>query len=77
VLLSGFREALNHRQHLMMPGDDPDWAAPGATFPSWWAPYSDAILQPSKPEITPSAYGRCTARRRSAGCPSLTYLQAR
>lgn len=50
-----FRETLNRRQHLMMPGDDLNWAAPGATLPSWWAPHRDAILQPPKPEITPSA----------------------
>ena len=48
-----FRERLNQRQHLM-PGDDPDWAALGATLPGWWAPHRDAILQPPKPEITPS-----------------------
>jgi hypothetical protein len=49
-----FRETLNQHQHLMTPRDDPDWAASGATLPSWWAPHPDAILQPPKPEITPS-----------------------
>jgi hypothetical protein len=49
-----FRETLNKRQHLMS-GDDLDWAAAGATLPSWWAPHHDAILQPPKPEINPSA----------------------
>jgi hypothetical protein len=49
-----FREPLNQHQHLMTPRDDPDWAASGATLPSWWAPHPDAILQPPKPEITPS-----------------------
>jgi hypothetical protein len=39
----------------MTPRDDPDWAASGATLPSWWAPPRDAILQPPKPEITLSA----------------------
>jgi hypothetical protein len=39
----------------MIPGDDLDWAALGATLPSWWAPHGDAILQPPKPAITPSA----------------------
>jgi hypothetical protein len=48
-----FRQTLN--QHLMTPRDDPDWAASGATLPSWWAPQRDAILQPPKPEITPPA----------------------
>lgn len=50
-----FREKLNQRQHLMMSGDDLRWAALGRTLPSWWAPRPDAILQPPKPEITPSA----------------------
>jgi hypothetical protein len=51
-----FRETLSRREHLLMPCEDPDWAAPGVTPPSWWAPdYRDAILQPPKPEITPSA----------------------
>jgi hypothetical protein len=50
-----FRQTLNQHQHQMTPGDNPDWAAPGTTLPSWWAPPPDAILQPPKPEITPSA----------------------
>jgi hypothetical protein len=50
-----FRETLNQRQHLMKPGYDPGWAIPGATLPTWWAPHHDAILQPPKPEIAPSA----------------------
>jgi hypothetical protein len=39
----------------MTPSEDPDWAASGATLPSWRAPHHDAILQPPSPEITPSA----------------------
>jgi hypothetical protein len=39
----------------MKPGYDPGWAVPGATLPTWWAPHHDAILQPPKPEIAPSA----------------------
>ena len=50
-----FREKLNQRQHLLMPGEDLPWAAFSGTLPSWWAPRRDAILQPPKPEITPSA----------------------
>jgi hypothetical protein len=38
-----------------MPGDDPDWDPLNGTMPSWSAPSHDAILQPPKPEITPSA----------------------
>ena len=50
-----FRQKLNERQHLMMPGDDMDWAALGGTLPTRRVPRRDAILQPAKPEITPSA----------------------
>jgi hypothetical protein len=39
----------------MMSGDEVHQAASGGTWPSWWAPCGDAILQPPKPEITPSA----------------------
>jgi hypothetical protein len=39
----------------MTPRKDPDSAALGETLPSWWAPRLDAILRPSKPEITPPA----------------------
>jgi hypothetical protein len=49
-----FREKLNERQHLL-PGDDPDWSAFSGSSPSWWAPRRGAILQPPKPEISPSA----------------------
>ena len=50
-----FREKLNEHQHLMLPGNDLDWAALGGTLPSRWPPRRDAILQPPKPAITPSA----------------------
>ena len=50
-----FHEKLNQHQHRVMPRDDLDWAAFGGTLPSWWAPRRDAILQPPKREITPSA----------------------
>ena len=48
-----FRAKLGERQQLM-PGEDLDWAALSGSLPSW-APYRDAILQPPKPEIIPSA----------------------
>jgi len=50
-----FCETLNRRHHLLMPRDDLDWDCFGPTLPSWWAPHRDAILQPPKPQITPSA----------------------
>jgi len=39
----------------MTSSPDPDWPNPIATLPSWWTPHPDAILQPPRPEITPSA----------------------
>ncbi len=39
----------------MAPGDDPVWGDPGEAFPAWQASGRDAILQPRKPEIIPSA----------------------
>jgi hypothetical protein len=50
-----FREKPGQRQHWMTPREDPGRAALGNTLPSWWAPRSDAVLRPPKPEITPSA----------------------
>ena len=50
-----FRARMDRRQRLMMPGDDLDWTGLDETSPSLWAPHRDAILQPPKPRITPSA----------------------
>jgi hypothetical protein len=50
-----FREKTGQRQRRMTPREDPGWAALGDTLPSRWAPRTDAILRPRKPEITPSA----------------------
>jgi hypothetical protein len=50
-----FREKIEERQGLMVPSKDPDWADLGEAFPAWQAPDRDAILQPPKPQITPSA----------------------
>jgi hypothetical protein len=49
-----FRENLNERRHLLL-GDGLDWFASSPSVPSWWAPRREAILQPPKPEIAPSA----------------------
>ena len=46
---------MDERQRLMTPGEDPDWADLGETFPPGGRRSRDAILQPPKPEITPSA----------------------
>ena len=50
-----FREKIEERQGLMVPSEDPDWGDLGEAFPAWRAPGRDAILQPPKPQITPSA----------------------
>ena len=50
-----FREKIDQRRGLMVPSEDPDWADLGEAFPAWRAPSRDAILQPPKPQITPSA----------------------
>ena len=50
-----FRQKIEERQGLMVPSEDPDWGDLGEAFPAWQAPGRDAILQPPKPQITPSA----------------------
>ena len=37
-----------------VPSEDPDYGDLGQAFPPWPGPAKDAILQPPKPEITPS-----------------------
>jgi hypothetical protein len=39
----------------MLSSEGLNWADLGETSPSFWAPRQDAILQPAKPQITPSA----------------------
>ncbi len=50
-----FREKIEERQGLMVPSEDPEWGDLGEAFPAWQTPSRDAILQPPKPQITPSA----------------------
>ena len=50
-----FREKIEKYQGLMIPSEDPDWGDLGEAFPAWQAPSRDAILQPPKRQITPSA----------------------
>ena len=50
-----FREKLEELQGLKVPSEDPDWGDLGDAFPSWNPPGRDAILQPPKQQITPSA----------------------
>jgi hypothetical protein len=49
-----FADRLTNRQSLMIPSADPDYGALSQAFPPWPRPDRDAILQPPKPEITPS-----------------------
>jgi hypothetical protein len=39
----------------MLPAEDPDYADLGPAFPSWAPVSRDAILQPPRPQIRPSA----------------------
>jgi len=55
VQRQAFREKLEEYQGLKIPSEGPDWGDLGEAFPSWRAPGRDAILQPPKPQITPSA----------------------
>ena len=50
-----FRERLEELHGLKVPSEDPDWDDLCDAFPSWNPPGRDAILQPPKPQITPSA----------------------
>ena len=52
---STFADRLAERQSLTIPSEDSDYGHLGQAFPAWPAPDKDAILQPPKPEIRPSA----------------------
>jgi hypothetical protein len=63
-----FVDKLAERQSMTIPSEDPDYADLGQAFPSWTGRGKDAILQPPKPEIRPSArvLERATDRDRDA-----------
>ena len=50
-----FAEKLAERQSMTIPSEDPDYGDRGRAFPAWSGRGKDAILQPPKPEIRPSA----------------------
>jgi hypothetical protein len=50
-----FSDRLAERQSMTIPSEDPDYADFGLAFPPWSGRRKDAILQPPKPEIRPSA----------------------
>jgi hypothetical protein len=49
-----FAANLADRQGTVIPAEDPDLIDLGPAFPAWTAARKDALLQPPKPEITPS-----------------------
>jgi hypothetical protein len=48
------REKLEERQGVRVPSEDPDAQDEGEAWPTWFRRDRDAILQPPKPEMTPS-----------------------
>jgi hypothetical protein len=50
-----FRDKLEERRALKVPSEDPDFKHLGYAFPAGNPPGKDAILQPPKPQIQPSA----------------------
>jgi hypothetical protein len=49
-----FADRLADRQSQTIPSGDPDYGDLGQAFPFWTGSSKEAILQPRKPEITPS-----------------------
>ena len=49
-----FAHKLADRQSQTIPSEDPDYGDLGQAFPPWTGSSKEAILQPPKPEITPS-----------------------
>jgi hypothetical protein len=62
-----FLEKMHERQTLHVPSEDPDWEDLGPAFPAWNPPERDAILQPPRPGLTPSAKILELARQLEAG----------
>jgi hypothetical protein len=62
-----FRDKIEERQALKVPSEDPDFEDLGHAFPTWNPPERDAILQPPKPQIQPSAKIVELAREQEAG----------
>jgi hypothetical protein len=49
-----FRARMDEGRDLMVPSQDPHWVGLGESFPAWRVLGQNAILQPPKPQITPS-----------------------
>jgi conjugative relaxase-like TrwC/TraI family protein len=52
---SEFADRLAERQSIMIPAEDPDYEDLGPAFPALTSTSRDAILQPPRPQIQPSA----------------------
>ena len=63
---AAFREKLDERKSLMIPSQDPGRQDLSEAFPDQGAPGLEAILQPPKPRIRPSARILEAARQRDA-----------
>ena len=50
-----FADRFAERETMRIPSEHPDYADLGSAFPAWTGRGKDAILQPPKPEIRPSA----------------------
>jgi hypothetical protein len=50
-----FADRLAERHSVMIPAEDPDFESAGPAFPAWPGPGRDAILQPPRPQMQPSA----------------------
>jgi len=46
---------MDERLRLAESGNDPDWTGLSDGLPTLWASHPDALWQPPKPQITPSA----------------------
>jgi hypothetical protein len=50
-----FRQTMDERLRLAESGKDPDWTSLSGSLATLWTSHPDAILQPPKPQIPPSA----------------------
>ena len=67
-----FAGKLADRQSQTMPSEDPDYGDLGPAFPAWTGPGREPILQPPKPEISPSPQILQRAMDRRLGSRGLT-----
>ena len=70
-----FADRLADRQSMKIPSQDPDYGDLGRAFSAWSGPPRAPILQPPKPEMTPSR-GSFTApwTARPTGRPPIDHM---